>query len=112
MISKDFFEKVEIRRKNLPSGIPEAGPTTLNDPSASPHPPGARALALDILAAAARPGQSVEEHLAATGKRYPGLPRRERALLLELVQGVKRWQLRLDYLLARLSHPSPMCSIF
>jgi 16S rRNA (cytosine967-C5)-methyltransferase len=76
----------------------------LKHPSASPHPPGARALALDILAAAARPGQSVEEHLAAACKRHPGLPRRERALLLELVQGVKRWQLRLDYLLARLSH--------
>jgi 16S rRNA (cytosine967-C5)-methyltransferase len=76
----------------------------LNNPSASLPPPGARALALDILAAAARPGQSVEDHLAAAARRYPGLPRRERALLLELVQGVKRWQLRLDYLLARASH--------
>jgi 16S rRNA (cytosine967-C5)-methyltransferase len=70
----------------------------------SPPPPGARALALDILAAAARSRQSVEERLAATFKRHPGLPRRERALLLELVQGVKRWEVRLDYLLARLSH--------
>jgi 16S rRNA (cytosine967-C5)-methyltransferase len=76
----------------------------LKHPSASPALPGARTLALDILAAAARPGQSVEERLAAAGKRYPGLPRRERALLLELVQGVKRWEVRLDYLLARLSH--------
>ena len=42
--------------------------------------------------------------MAATAKRHPGLPRRERALLLELVQGVKRWEVRLDYLLARLSH--------
>ena len=72
--------------------------------SHSPPPPGARALALDILAAAARTGQSVEDGLAATGKRHPGLPRRERALLLELVQGVKRWEVRLDYLLARLAH--------
>jgi 16S rRNA (cytosine967-C5)-methyltransferase len=72
--------------------------------SFSPPPPGARTLALDILAAAARPGQSVEERLAATLKRHPGLPRRERALLLELVQGVKRWEVRLDYLLTRLSH--------
>ena len=67
-------------------------------------PPGARTLALDILAAAARSGQSVEDRLAAAFKRHPGLPRRERALLLELVQGVKRWEVRLDYLLARLSH--------
>jgi 16S rRNA (cytosine967-C5)-methyltransferase len=66
-------------------------------------PPGARALALDILAAAARSRQSVEELLASALKRYPGLPRRERALLLELVQGVKRWEMRLDYLLAGLS---------
>ena len=70
----------------------------------SPPPPGARALALDILAAAARSRQSVEDFLAATFKRHPGLDRRERALLLELVQGVKRWEVRLDYLLARLSN--------
>jgi 16S rRNA (cytosine967-C5)-methyltransferase len=76
----------------------------LNHRSLSPPPPGARTLALDILAAAARPGQSVEEGLAAALKRHPGLDRRERALLLELVQGVKRWEVRLDYLLARLSH--------
>ena len=76
----------------------------MNKLSLSPPLPGARALALDILAAAARTGQSVEERLAATAKRHPGLPRRERALLLELVQGVKRWEVRLDYLLARLSH--------
>jgi len=75
----------------------------LSKHSSSPPPPGARALALDILAAAARPGQSVEEGLAVTAKRHPGLPRRERALLLELVQGVKRWEVRLDYLLARTS---------
>jgi len=76
----------------------------LNQQPSSPPLPGARALALDILAAAARPGQSVEEGLAAAAKRHPGLPRRERALLLELVQGVKRWEVRLDYLLAGLSH--------
>jgi 16S rRNA (cytosine967-C5)-methyltransferase len=66
--------------------------------------PGARALALDILAGAARTGQSVEEALAAALRRHPGWPRRERALLLELVQGVKRWEVQLDYLLSRLSH--------
>jgi 16S rRNA (cytosine967-C5)-methyltransferase len=76
----------------------------LNQQPSSPPLPGARALALDILAVAARTGQSVEEHLAATLKRRPGLDRRERALLLELVQGVKRWEVRLDYLLAGLSH--------
>ena len=76
----------------------------MNKPPTSPPPPGARALALDILAAAAHPGQSVEDHLAAAARRHPGLDRRERALLLELVQGVKRWEVRLDYLLARLSH--------
>ncbi|MGP8049857.1 MAG: 16S rRNA (cytosine(967)-C(5))-methyltransferase RsmB [Desulfobaccales bacterium] len=65
---------------------------------------GARALALDILAAASRPqGKSVEELLAATLKGRPQLPRPERALLLELVQGVKRWELRLDYFLSQLS---------
>jgi 16S rRNA (cytosine967-C5)-methyltransferase len=72
-----------------------------NPPSA--HPPSARALALDILAAAARRGRSVEELLAATLKQHPDLPRPERALLLELVQGVRRWEIYLDYLLSRLS---------
>ncbi len=72
--------------------------------STSPPAAGARALALDILAAAARRGHSVEEGLAAALRRHPDLPRPERALLLELVQGVKRWEIRLDYLLAQLSH--------
>ncbi len=63
---------------------------------------GARALALDILAAAPRQGRSVEELLAATLKRQP-LLRPERAFLLELVQGVKRWELKLDYLIAQAS---------
>ncbi len=71
---------------------------------AAPPSAGARALALDILAAAARRGRSVEELLAAALKRHPGLSRPERGLLLEMVQGVKRWEIRLDYLLARLSH--------
>lgn len=69
----------------------------------SPSSPGARALALDILAAAARHGESVEELLAATLNRHPGLPRADRGLLLELVQGVKRWEVRLDYILSQLS---------
>jgi 16S rRNA (cytosine967-C5)-methyltransferase len=62
----------------------------------------ARALALDILAAAQRQGRSVEELLAATLKRQP-LLRPERAFLLELVQGVKRWELKLDYLISQAS---------
>jgi len=45
----------------------------------------------------------VEDLLAEVLKKHPNLPRPERALLLELVQGVKRWELRLDYLLSRLS---------
>ncbi len=73
--------------------------STPQPPSSSP---GARALALDILAAAARRGESVEDLLAATFKRHPGLPRPERGLLLELVQGVKRWEMRLDYILSQL----------
>lgn len=65
--------------------------------------PAARALALDILATAQRRGESVEDLLSAVFRRHAHLPRRERALLLELVQGVKRWEIRLDYLLARLA---------
>ncbi|MFA5110422.1 MAG: transcription antitermination factor NusB, partial [Desulfobaccales bacterium] len=72
-------------------------------PPASPPLAGARGLALDILAAAARRGHSVEEGLAAAFRRHPYLPRPERGLLLELVQGVKRWEVRLDYLLGQLS---------
>ncbi len=64
--------------------------------------PGARSLALDILAAAPRQGRSMEELLAATLKRQP-LLRPERAFLLELIQGVKRWELKLDYLIAQAS---------
>jgi 16S rRNA (cytosine967-C5)-methyltransferase len=45
----------------------------------------------------------VEDLLSVVCRRHPHLPRRERALLLELVQGVKRWELRLDYLLSRLA---------
>ncbi|MHB8066878.1 MAG: 16S rRNA (cytosine(967)-C(5))-methyltransferase RsmB [Desulfobaccales bacterium] len=80
--------------------------------------PAARALALDILAAAQRRGESVEDLLSAALRRYPHLPRRERALLLELVQGVKRWEIRLDYLLGRLAaqplkkmHPLALTSL-
>ena len=65
---------------------------------------GARTLALDILAVASRlQGRSVEELLAATLKRQPQLLRPERALLLELVQGVKRWELKLDYFISQVS---------
>lgn len=63
----------------------------------------ARSLALDILAAARRQGRSVEELLAAGLKRHPHLLRPERAFLLELVQGVKRWELQLDYYISQVS---------
>jgi 16S rRNA (cytosine967-C5)-methyltransferase len=70
-----------------------------------PHPSqaSARELALHILASAEARDRHVEDLLADVLKRHPNLPRPERALLLELVQGVKRWELRLDYLLSRLS---------
>jgi 16S rRNA (cytosine967-C5)-methyltransferase len=45
----------------------------------------------------------VEDLLAEVLKKHLDLPRPERAFLLELVQGVKRWELRLDYLLSHLS---------
>lgn len=67
-------------------------------------PVAARDLALSILAAAEARGRYVEDLLAETLHRHPNLPRPERALLLELVQGVKRWELRLDYVLSRLCH--------
>jgi 16S rRNA (cytosine967-C5)-methyltransferase len=63
----------------------------------------ARQLALGILADAEAGDRRVEDLLADALKRHPDLPRRERALLLELVQGVKRWQVRLDYVLSNLS---------
>ena len=66
-------------------------------------PPGARALALEVLAASRRRGTSVEELMHRALRRHPSLPRRERALLLELVQGVKRWEIRLDWTLAQVS---------
>ena len=70
----------------------------------SPAAPDARSLALDILSEAQPRGRWVEDLLAAALKRHVGLPRQERALLLELVQGVKRWELRLDWLLSQVSH--------
>jgi 16S rRNA (cytosine967-C5)-methyltransferase len=69
----------------------------------SPSQTSARELALSILADAEAGDRRVEDLLADTLRRRPHLPRRERALLLELVQGVKRWQIRLDYILSRLS---------
>jgi 16S rRNA (cytosine967-C5)-methyltransferase len=60
-------------------------------------------LALYILSSAEARDRHVEDLLADVLKKHPDLPRLERAFLLELVQGVKRWELRLDYLLARLS---------
>jgi 16S rRNA (cytosine967-C5)-methyltransferase len=72
-------------------------------PSSSSQLPGARDLALDILATARRRERSVEDLLAAALQRHKSLSRRERALLLELVQGVKRWEIRLDYVLSQFS---------
>jgi 16S rRNA (cytosine967-C5)-methyltransferase len=63
----------------------------------------ARELALHILASAEARDRHVEDLLADVLKQRPDLPKNERAFLLELVQGVKRWELRLDYLLSRLS---------
>lgn len=68
-----------------------------------PSQPSARELALHILATAQAQNRHVEDLLAEVLKKHPNLPRTERALLLELVQGVKRWELRLDYVLSRLS---------
>lgn len=65
--------------------------------------PSARELAVKILAEAEARDRQVEDLLAAALRRHPDLPRRERGFLLELVQGVKRWELRLDYTLSRLS---------
>ncbi len=45
----------------------------------------------------------MEDLLAEALRQHPDISRPERALLLELVQGVKRWELRLDYVLARLA---------
>jgi 16S rRNA (cytosine967-C5)-methyltransferase len=70
----------------------------------APSQASARELAVQILASAEAKDRYVEDLLAATLKRHPDLPRNERAFLLELVQGVKRWELRLDYLLSQLSH--------
>ncbi|MFZ5450553.1 MAG: 16S rRNA (cytosine(967)-C(5))-methyltransferase RsmB [Thermodesulfobacteriota bacterium] len=60
-------------------------------------------MALEILAGAQRRGESVEDLLNAALRRHATLPRQERAFLLELVQGVKRWEIRLDYLLSGLA---------
>lgn len=62
-------------------------------------PSAARNLALWVLTEANRRGVWVEEALAAALARHPGLPQAERALVLELVQGVKRWEIRLDWVL-------------
>jgi 16S rRNA (cytosine967-C5)-methyltransferase len=69
----------------------------------SPKIPSARELAVRILADAESSERSVEDLLAAARMRHPGLIRQERAFLLELVQGVKRWQIKLDYLISRIS---------
>jgi 16S rRNA (cytosine967-C5)-methyltransferase len=72
-------------------------------PPAKSKKPGARDLALEILSVARRQKRSVEDLLAAALSRHPDLPRQERALLLELVQGVKRWEIRLDFFLSQVS---------
>ena len=75
----------------------------LEDRKKSPKTAGARELALRILAEAEARDRRVEDLLAATLKQHPELPKSERGFLLELVQGVKRWELRLDYTLSGLS---------
>lgn len=69
----------------------------------SPKTPSARQLAVGILAEAEARERSVEDLMAAALMRHPGLMRQERTFLLELVQGVKRWQIKLDYLISRVS---------
>ena len=68
-----------------------------------PAQPSARELALHILATAEARDRHVEDLLAEALRKHPDISRQERAFLLELVQGVKRWELRLDYVLARLA---------
>ncbi|MFW6113078.1 MAG: 16S rRNA (cytosine(967)-C(5))-methyltransferase RsmB [Thermodesulfobacteriota bacterium] len=75
----------------------------IEDPKKSPKTAGARELAVKILAEAEARDRQVEDLLAATLKQHPDLPKSERGFLLELVQGVKRWELRLDYTLSGLS---------
>uniref|UniRef100_A0A7C5ELY8 16S rRNA (cytosine(967)-C(5))-methyltransferase n=1 Tax=Desulfobacca acetoxidans TaxID=60893 RepID=A0A7C5ELY8_9BACT len=74
------------------------------DPSKPRIQVSARYLALHVLVSSQSHGGYVEDRLAAVLRRHPNLPRQERALLLELVQGVKRWELRLDFILSRLTH--------
>ena len=69
----------------------------------APSQASARELALHILSDAEARDRHVEDLLAVALRGRPDLPRNERGFLLELVQGVKRWQLRLDYTLSRLS---------
>ncbi len=85
------------------AGDPAPGvglPASVSQP---PPLPSARDLAVRLLSRAASRQESVEDLLAAVLRRHPGLPRRERALLLELVQGVKRWEIRLDWVLGQLA---------
>jgi 16S rRNA (cytosine967-C5)-methyltransferase len=75
----------------------------LSSPATRPVPvPSIRDMALNILSEAEAKGHHVEDLLAAALRRHGDLSRPDRALLLELVQGTKRWELRLDYVLSRL----------
>jgi 16S rRNA (cytosine967-C5)-methyltransferase len=74
----------------------------ITSPFRPQKPPGARFLALKILLAAHQSAAHVEDLLAAALRQH-ALPRPERALLLELVQGVKRWEPTLDHHLAHFS---------
>ncbi len=76
---------------------------SVSEESNSRRAPSARELAVRILADAEDRERSVEDLLATVLKRHPGLVRVERAFLLELVQGVKRWQIKLDYFISRIS---------
>ncbi|MCL6621164.1 MAG: 16S rRNA (cytosine(967)-C(5))-methyltransferase RsmB [Syntrophobacterales bacterium] len=69
--------------------------------------PAARDLALWVLSENARRGIWVEDALATVLRRHPRLPPAERALLLELVQGVKRWEIWLDWALSHFL-PQPL----
>jgi len=62
-----------------------------------------RALALKVLESVARRRGSPESLIHDLLAQHPGLARPDRALLLELVQGVLRWQLRLDFVISQVS---------
>lgn len=62
-----------------------------------------RALALKVLEGIELQHRSPESLIHQTLTHHPDLARPDRAFLLELVQGVLRWQLRLDFVISQVS---------